>query len=465
MKNNKFLKFKKSAAVLMLLLVSLSACTSDWIDEDINIDPDSPSDVPMNLLLPGIQLSMGYLLPGNDAARTTNIWMQHFDGVSRQSYTEARYQLTPADVDNLWQSIYTNIFMNANILVDKSKQQGLESPHYTGVGQVLQATTLGVSTDLFGAIPYSQAFQGATLLKPAYDDQQAVYDTIFSLLDNAVLNLNASENFSEVEGDIIYGGDLELWEKAAYSIKARNYLQLSNVLGDEAYTKALAAAQNGFTSVDDNLEVPFEEANQNPIYQFMDERGDIRMASTFIDMLKNADDPRLPYFAEENADGEYVGSIPGSESADASAPGEYVASETSPTILMSYAELKFIQAEAYFMLNQPEEAQDAYEEAVQASLIRVTGDPQTDWFTANIEGEAVSLTLEKILTQKYINGFGTTQPYADWRRTGIPALNLAEGAVLQQIPTRFPYPQSEYDYNKTNVPANVTITDKLWWDQ
>lgn len=467
MKLKGILKYKKSALAYMLMLVALSACTSDWIDEDLNIDPDAPADVPMNLLLPGIQQSMGYLLPGNDAARTTNIWTQHFDGVARQSYTEARYQLTPADVDNLWNSVYTDIFMNAHIMVEKSKQEGLESPHYTGVGQVLQATTLGITTDLWGAMPFSKAFTGADNLRPEYDEQQAIYDTIFNMLNSAVTNLNATENFKELDGDVIYNGDLDQWIKAANSIEARSYLQLSNVLGDEAYTKALEAAEAGFSSVEDNLAVPFEDANQNPIFQFMDQRGDIRMASTFIDILQDADDPRLPYFAEENADGEYVGSVPGSENEEASEPGVYVAGPTSPTILMSYAELKFIQAEAYLMLDQPDLAQEAFEEGVRASLVRVMGEKNfpTGWFEANIVGDPVSLTLEKILTQKYINGYGTTQPYADWRRTGIPNLNLAEGAVIQQIPTRFPYPQSEYDYNTENVPANITITDKLWWDQ
>ena len=252
----------------------------------------------------------------------------------------------------------------------KLKEEGKVSPHYTGVGQVLQATTLGISTDLFGAMPYSQAFKGGeNLLRPEYDDQQAIYDTIFSMLNSSVGNLQSTNNVLTLQGDVIYKGDLNKWVKAAYSVKARSYLQLSNVLGDEAYTKALEAAENGFKSVADNMAVPFEEANRNPIFQFMDERGDIRMASTFVNMLQDSDDSRLPYFAEENEDGEYVGSVPGSENETASAPGEYVAGRTSPTILMSYAELKFIQAESYFMLGKPDLAQAAYEEGVEASRI------------------------------------------------------------------------------------------------
>ncbi len=461
---NKFLNMRSVVVILSLLLVSLSSCESDWIDTDLNVDPDSPSEVPMGLILPGVQQAMGYALLGNDNVRTNNIWTQHFDGVDRQSYTEARYQLTSADVGNVWSTTYSAILMNLHTIVEKSQEEGSESPHFRGVAQVMQATTLGITTDLFGDIPFSDALGGDEgNLRPEYDTQEQIYDTIFDLLENAVVNLASTENVLPLNGDVIYGNNRSKWTKAAYSIQARHYLQLSNVLGNEAYTQALAAAQNGFESNADNYEVPFEDSNRNPIFQFMEQRTDIRMASTFIDMLQADDDPRLPFYSEEDANGEFVGSVPGSQNASASRPGPYVASPTASTVLMSYAELKFIEAEAHLMLGNPGEAQEAYEEAVAASVLRVTGEANTAWLDANINGGSVS--LEDIITQKYINGFGTNQPYADFRRTGFPNLGLAEGAVESQIPVRFPYPQSELDYNEANVPAERQLDDKVWWDR
>ncbi len=464
MKKNKFLKMKSLVLVLSLLLISLSSCEKQWIDSDLNIDPDSPSNVPMGLILPGVQLSMGYVLVGNDNVRTNNIWTQHFDGVARQSATEARYQLTSADVGNVWASTYTQILMNLDGLVEKSKEEGSESPYFRGVAQVMQATTLGITTDIFGDIPFSKALGGAQgNLRPEYDTQEQVYDTIFNILDDAILNLNAAESVLPISGDAIYGGDRSKWTKAAYSIKARHYLQTSNVPGSDAYTKALAAVENGFESNADNYLVPFEEENPSPLYQFMDQRGDITMGATFVNLLLENDDPRLPFYVAEDADGNFVGSEAGSNNAAASAPGPYAASKTSSSVMMTYAELKFIEAEARFMLNQPTLAQEAYEKAVAASVAMVTGEDNTEWLDANINGKAVSLEL--IITQKYINGFATNQPYADYRRTGFPNLELAEGAVTSQIPTRFPYPQSEIDYNNSNVPSAGQLTDKVWWDQ
>ena len=458
MKNLKNI-FKKQFIVVLSLALIATSCDS-WIDHEINIDPDSPSDVPLNLLLPAIQQSMGYNLVGNNSVRTNNIWMQQFDGTDRQSYTEARYQLTPADVGNLWTPIYAEMLINASIMIEKAGTEGSESPNYAGVAKVMSATAIGIGTDLFGDMPFSEALQGTNnILSPVYDSQESIYNSIFDLLDDAIVDLNSTNNALSITGDVIYSGSTAKWKKAASSIKARHLLQLSGRNGSAAYTAALAAVSSGFTSNADDYKVPFSSDDDNPIYQFMDQRTDIRMGAPFVDMLKANDDPRLPFYVAKDANGEYTGSIIGSQNGNASRPGSYIASDDSPTYMMTYAELKFIEAECRLMLGQS--AQAAYEAAVAASVLRVTGAANTAWLTANIIGDPV--TLEKIMTQKYINSFGTNQAYADWRRTGFPSLTLHPDAVINQIPTRFPYPQAELDYNSENVPS-VVISDKVWWD-
>jgi hypothetical protein len=448
--------------VLVFTLTLMNTSCSDWIDHDLNVDPDSPANVPMSLLLPSVEQAMGYHLVGNNTVGTNNIWMQQFDGTDRQKYTEARYQLAPADVNNVWNSIYAEIFTNLHVIIEKGSEVGAESPHFVGVAQVLEATTLGIATDLFGDMPYTEAIKGSENLKPKYDTQEVIYSNIFSLLDNAVINLEKTINTLAVKGDPIYKGDLAKWKKAAYSIKARHALQLSKINGTKAYTDALAAVAKGFASNSDDFLVPWEAANKNPINQFMTQRTDIRIGSTLVNMLKATNDPRLEFYAEKDASGNYTGSDPGSQNGNASKLGTYNASETSKSILMTYSELKFIEAEAQLGLGETALAQAAYEAAVAASVLRVTGAVNTTWLDANING--VPVTLENIMKQKYIAGYSTNQPYADYRRTGYPVLSLAKDAVLSSIPTRFPYAQDELDYNTANVPS-ATISDKVWWNK
>jgi hypothetical protein len=420
----------------------------------------------MNLMLPPIQQAMGYNLAGNDLVLTTNIWMQQFDGVDRQAYTEARYIYAPADVNNIWNSIYTSILMNSTVFISKAENTaGKASPYNAGIGRVIIATSLGVATDLFGDMPFKEALKGdQSVLKPKFDTQQKIYDTIKVILDKAILDLGkaASENLVAVRGDVIYAGDVTRWRRAAYAVKARNAIQLSKVKSSTAYTDALTAAASGFTSNNDDMMVPWETANHNPIFQFMEQRGDARMGATLVNMMRSISDPRLPFYAERDASGAYTGCVIGSQNANASKPGTYVAGVTASSVIITYAEQKFIEAEANFQLAKLTEAKAALLEAVRASVTKVTGNATFDqaWYTTNIGG--LPLTLDLIMKQKYIASFGTNQAYADYRRTGLPVIPAYPGSVLTSVPNRYPYPQDEISYNGGNVPT-VTISDKLWW--
>ena len=458
-------RFLKSTVLISFSALLLISCDK-WIDDKTNINPDSPADVPMNLMLPAIQQAMGYNLSGNDLVRTTNIWMQQFDGIDRQSYTEARYQLTPADVNNIWNAVYTSIFMNSTVLISKAENTaGKSSPYNAGIGRVMVATSLGVVSDLFGDMPFRYALKGnQNVLKPKFDTQQQLYDTIKVILDKAIADFGkaSTENLVAVKGDVIYAGDVSKWKKAAYAVKARNAIQLSKIKSSTAYTDALAAAANGFTSNSDDMKVPWESANHNPIFQFMEQRGDIRMGATMINLMKTISDPRLSFYAAKDAGGNYTGCVIGSQNGNASSPGSYISGAAAPSMIITYAEQKFIEAEANFMLSKTTEAKAALLEAVKASVTRVTGSATFDqtWYTTNIGSQ--TLTLDLIMKQKYIATFGTNQAYADYRRTGLPVIPVPTGAVLASMPTRYPYPQDEMSYNGDNVPV-VTISDKLWW--
>lgn len=459
-------KTVKFAGVFLAAALILSSCDT-WIDTEVNINPDAPADVPMSLMLPAIQQNFGFTLAGNDMVLTTNSWMQQFDGVTRQSYTVSRYQYLPADVNNLWNGIYAGILINSKILIDKAENTaGAYSPYNAGIGKVLMAATLGVSTDLFGDMPYSEALKGnENVLTPKFDTQEQVYTALQGLLTSAITDFGkpATENLVAVKNDVMYAGNVAKWKKAAYSIKARHLLQLSAVKGNAVYTEALAAAANGFASTADDMMVPWEEANHNPIFQFMEQRTDVRMGATMVNLMKSIEDPRIPFYVAKDGSGEYTGSVIGSQNENASKPGTFIAGATASSVIMSYAELKFIEAEANFKLNKSAEASDALKKAVGASILRVTGTAMTDnWYNAKIANQ--TLSLELIMTQKYIASFGTCQAYADYRRVGIPVLTVPPGAVLPAVPTRYPYAQDEISYNGANVPT-VTISDKLWWDK
>jgi hypothetical protein len=447
---------------ILTLLVSVFTFTAcdKWIDPAINIDPDVPSEVPVELLMPSMELALAYHIGGNRAVKTTAIFMQQINGVARNSNSEANYSLASTDTDDLWRRMYYQGMMDAVTIIDLGYE--LNSPHYSGAAKVCLAMSLGTLTNLFGDIPYSEAFLGSDgVLTPAYDSQQDIYTAIDILLSEAITDLESTENIFDIEGDLIYGGDTDDWIKAANSLRARYALYRKN------YSNAMSYAAASF-GTDENFKIDFGSANNeaNPIYQYNTTSAwgaDIVMASTFIDMLNAVNDPRLPFYADLRG-GVYLGSTPGSEDDDVSDLGSYNDSPEAPVLFSSYAEMKFIEAECYMRQTVPDNdaAAAAYIAAVESSVDYVTGGADNEaWLDANIRTETgASITIEKIITQKYIAMYSTVVPYDDFRRTGYPNLTPVAGAG--GIPVRFPYPQSEISYNNANVPSVGSLTDPLW---
>jgi len=440
--------------IVVILSISLAGC--NWIDPDMNIDPDQPSDVPMEYLVPSITSSMGYTVGGNTAVRTTNIWMQFFDGVDRQSLTEGRYQLNSADVNDLWENLYAQSMMDCNDLMRKAGEKN--SPHYAGVAKVFMATGLGTLTNLFGDMPYGEAFLGAEgNLQPAFETQQAIYGHIDRLLTEAIADLGSTENAVDLTSDLVYDGDTDAWKKAAYALRARYKLNLGE------YAAASSDANNAFGANGDDFMIPFAPttAGSNPIFQFMRDRTDIRMSSTFVDELVDTGDPRLTFYVGPDISGGISGSSPGSETSAASHPGPYAAASDAPVNIATFAEMNFIKAECLFQTGDKAGSLAAFKAGVEASLIKVTGEADATYMDTYVNNETTgSLTMQKIIEQKYKAMYATVVPYDDWRRTGFPALAPVIGAT-KATPMRFPYAQSEITYNP-NCPVGVTLDQKLW---
>jgi len=457
---------------ILSIAILLSSCSS-WIDSSLNTDPNNPSDVAMAQLVAPIEANLAYIA-GGELPRFTSTWMQQIAGLQSQSADIDIYNISEADTENAWSwNLYQPGMINTKILMEKAVTNS--SPYYGGIAKILMAYHLGVTSDLFGDIPYSDALKGATgQTKSKYDTQQQIYTTIFTLLNGAIADLNGAQGtFKPGAEDLIYGGDKTLWKKTAYALIARYKLHLSKQNGAAAYTDALAAIANSYTSNDDDFKFTFGAAynNSNPIFQFESERAKyIGANKTFLNLLTDTNDPRLEvYYAGTDTSTvtgvvklEFIGSASGESNSSASSIGANYASTDSPVYLMSFAELKFIEAEA-LLSSDAAGAATAYNAGLKASLDR-EGVYDATWYNAN-KLTAGTITLEKIINQKYLSGFLQIEVYNDWRRTGFPTLTLATGAVTNQIPRRLPYAQDERLYNNENMPKGLTITSRVWWDK
>lgn len=444
--------------------------------EDKIASPNDPTEVSPDLLLSNTEVAT-FATFGGQLARQTQIFTQQIAGTSAGSQTVQfmNYNITELTNENEWEVIYNGVLMNAKLIVDNS---GSANPHYAGMAKVLTALNLGLATDLWGDVPYSQALTGLDgEFEASYDTQQSLLDdsnggSIFALLDAAIADLSrpASDNVQIPAGDdFIYGGDVSKWIAAAHSLKARYYNRLSQRDAAGSAASALASMASGITSSADDFNMIFgpNGAEQNQWYAFNQQRGDyIKMGEFFVDLLNTNADPRLPFYAAQDPQGNYSGTPKDDvDSIQTSNVGSYLNSLAATALpLVSFVEMKFIEAEAQLRAGAPLAAATAYNEAVIESVTQVTGAAPSAAFIAAFAAETpATITLETIMTQKYIAMFGQCEAYSDFRRTGFPALTPNPIGNITTIPVRLVTPQNERLYNpKATIVGDLTTP--VYWD-
>lgn len=442
----RYLKHKYTRALMLLtLILAVGSCKKGYFYDGINQNPSQlQKPVPANLL-PGIISSLGYEW-GGDASRFVSEFMQQTTGAANQSQLATNYEVSGSDVDNMWIGLYGSIMANANQLIQLGDASG--ESHYAAIGRILMATSLGLTTDMWGDVPYSQAFKGTANLDPSYDSQQTIYTDIDNLLSTAITALGKSETSAQPgSDDILYGGDMSKWLRFAHSLRAKFYLHLAKVDASN-YTKALTEAQLGFTSSADDAAVPFAGTSvttENPWSQFNSQRADIVFTGYIYDLLAANHDPRLSAYSDGNGG---LGALYGSPN--------------SSVYIMSYDEVQFIIAECKFQTSDKAGAATAYNTAVTANLARTVGSTA---YAATVTRTAANITLNDIMTQKYIALFLSPEVWDDWRRTGLPALTPNPNGVLNgQIPRSLLYPLSEVNLN-SNTPKKTNMLVRVWWDK
>lgn len=444
----------KILSLTMAFMLILVASGCNWIDSSINTDPTSPSDAPYSTILPTTQAAMAYVM-GGDLNRYTSLFTQHHTGTDRQHQTMYNYNLLESDIDNAWTTMYTGPLMDLRIMIDDATEN--EQFYYAGIAQVLMAVGIGQLSDLVGDIPFSEAFLGNDNLKPKFDSQEAIYQAIQDMLDDAIVNLQKTgTQLIPKSDDLIYGGDLAKWIKAAYSLKARYYLHVKN------YTAAHTNALMGFANNSDEMVFSFGdvETQSNPFYQFMQQRGDLSMGPKLMELMGNLTDPRIVTFTGES---EY----------DVSAlPVGFYTQINSVVPFITYAEIKFIESECKQALGVAG-AYQAYLDAIAANLdyFGVTGTDASDYLaSAGVAVGEGNFNLETLINQKYIALYLQMETWTDWRRTGFPKLTPI---VPPSVPRRMIYPQTERLYNLENLEkadgyTNISkdfIFSKMWWDR
>lgn len=290
----KYLKKTYKWLLTLGLLVSLGSCS--LFDLDINTDPNNPSTADFALLLPSAQLNAVNFFQGlNYDAHGFTGWLSSGD----------TFDLSFNSYNGSWNYFYSGPMKDLEEIIVTAEASGT-NPHYLGVSQVMKAYFFSIMVDMFGDVPYSQAFAGGyaeSNINPAFDDDKAIYADLMKLCDDAVANF-AKTSPVAVSGDLFYGGAIAKWRKLANSVKLR--LLINSRLDNPnaaAQIKAILDAGDYITTTADDFQFRYNRLavpdGRHPWYQSTyvpsENAFTYFLHQPVFEMLNN-EDPRLPFY-------------------------------------------------------------------------------------------------------------------------------------------------------------------------
>ncbi len=492
---------KNKYLYIFLMVFLMSACTDEFAD--INLNPNEPTAVPPSVIFPyamreGIDRMHGHRTRlerlGLDGGM---LWVQY---LARNQYTNEgdTYNPDASMRNNNWAGFFNESIINFQKVIDATGDPANEffNENYMSAAMVMRAYMFSIITDTWGAIPYTEALDGAAgNLAPAYDSQEAIYASMLANLKTASETFDISG--SAITGDNLFGGDILRWQKFANSLR----LRLANRQAAKKPSESAAifseimgnpTAYPIFTNNDDFAllyhEGRLNDNNNNAWNEIMvvDGREDWSISQTLVDAMTdgagNAMDSRLTVYAEPVTAGPmaglYDGAINGLPESiasvcinTASRPGQWFSRETAPVCLMTFSELQFILAEATLAGTYTGglSASEYLELAITASFDQYELTVPDGYFADKIADKGT------IMTEKWKALFGQgLEAWTEFRRTGFPILPDADPRAIfendGEVPTRLRYPESEYSLNGSNVAAGAALNGgadnkltPLWW--
>lgn len=484
--------------ITLFACLAIHACTGDF--EEINIDPNAPTEANSGSLLPSAIFGPlnAHL---NVQMDLTNQIMQYKVYRNENELDGYEFAAGGGTFSEFWNQAYLSM-RNNNESIEYAQENNL--PAYEAAAKILNAFHLASLTEMWIDVPYSQAGLGLGNVQPAYDGQASVYEGVLSLLKEANTLLASDSQGFPLGGDVLFGGDVMKWRKMANSLRLRYLLRLSNVGSVNAASEinAIVSDPSGFPIIESNADAAIYNfsglAPNTSDFSLLTALGGLSPSVRFVNVLDGVDpnddaddDPRLAFFADKPIDpsavnGPYVGVISGTTREVAQGTGgnaELFASQFTikfqddkgllDFVFMSYAEVQFILAEA--RLNEwisTSSAQEYYENAISSNLAYWNIAMPSGFLTrgdVNWDG-----SMERLMEQKWIAMFfnNTLEMWGEQKRTGLPNLipgPLATTITNGTIPTRVFYPSIEQSVNATNysaASANIggdNITAKHWY--
>ena len=483
--------FKSFVFILLFITVgSITSCTKKF--EELNTNPNTLAEVAPGTLLAPAQFE-GMWLITKRAHRLNNELMQYT--VETGTLNDfSRYEFKENEFDAIWQNLYrrANDMNEMYLLAER-----INDVNNMGAALVMKAWFVSNLTDMFGDIPYTEAFQGKKeMFYPRFDSQKDIYVSILADLKRA--NDLFTETKPFVATDLIYSNDPVKWKKFANSMHLRLLLRVSNktemnapaqiadIFGNPAKYPLILTnddeAMMRYTGVSPFVNLFYDMSGA----EFS---GAKRMGKPLMDLMNTTVDGRRFRYSTKNTGAAYSGIPSGyteqetivfaqNNGSGSSTLATTLKGVSYPFPILTSAEVNFCLSEAALKTWITADAQAYYNKGIECSWRQWNctwdGTAGTNYLNRSaVKFAGATATMDRLMSQKYIAMFFSGfEAWYDYRRTGLPVLPI--GPAVQNagtIPVRFEYPLVVKATNKANYEAAVSkmgadnLSTKVWWQQ
>lgn len=249
---------KKTLKYMMFAAVSAMMISCSNFD-DINTDPDNPTNMDPDLLISTMEFYPGaewqeqnryFIFPAGFMNQWSGSWSTvEYAGCGQK---HSNYH------ERLWTTYYPEGIKYSTDVIVRTKDDP-SKVNVCSMARIMRVLLMQRLTDYYGDVPYSEAGLGyyGHNLRPKYDTQEYIYHDFLKELREAAQALDESKPLSQY--DLIYGGDVRKWRKFANSLRLRVAMRLIKVEPELAKAEAEDAIAAGiFTCTEDAAFVKYE---------------------------------------------------------------------------------------------------------------------------------------------------------------------------------------------------------------
>jgi len=304
-----------------LIALAVTSCKKTL---NINSDPNNPTAIEVSKILPTTERTLGDALSmdENNGGLSEGLAVYVHQMTTREEADKYGLVGTDNNIGVPWSKLYAStpnpgtsapnfgVLQNLEDIITRATAAG--NSQYAGIAKILKAYSYSVLVDVFGDVPFSEANklkQG--IIYPKFDDDAAIYDSVFKIINSGIADLNnttAANAQKPGTDDIIYGGSVTKWVKAANTLKLKLYTQIRKVKNVTAEVTALLS-QPLISQTSEMFAIPYgpngATDDRNPgFFDYYATQRSNHVSPWFYEILKGYNpnilngnpDPRLPYY-------------------------------------------------------------------------------------------------------------------------------------------------------------------------